>query len=96
MKCEHDVNGYEWKICSKCGKLVRVNEKRRIIRRTLIIVSMFTIVPAIADWLIDALNLANHNPYNMTHALLGCIPLLAVWVITYHFLPVYDVKNPEE
>ena len=96
MKCEHDVNGYEWKICSKCGKLVRVNEKRRIIRRTLIVASMFTIDPMIADWLIDALKLADYNPHNMTHALLGCISLLVVWIIAHHFLPVYDVKNPEE
>ena len=96
MKCEHDVEGYEWKCCSKCGKLVRVNEKRRFIRETLIVVSMFTIDPMIADWLIDVLKLANHNPHNMTHALLGCIPLLAVWVITHHFLPVYDVKNKDK
>ena len=78
MKCPHDVEGYEWECCSKCGKFVRVNEKRKIIRWILIIISVFTIDPMIADWLIDILQLTNHNPYNLTHAFLICIPFLVV------------------
>lgn len=93
MKCNHDVTSYQWEKCSRCGKYVRVNFRREIIRRITIVVLCWIVAPSFADWGIYVLHLSEHNPYNITHALIGGIPVLLICYSICKILPIFDEKG---
>lgn len=95
MKCNHDVKSNHWEKCSKCGKLVRINRKREIMGWVLLIAFTWLVVPAIADWGVHVLHMNDYNPHNITHAFIGCIPILAVCFLIRCILPLYDEKEQE-
>lgn len=96
MKCNHCVHSHEWKRCPKCGKIVRINRKREIIRAILIVLSILLIIPSIADWGIEFFHLAEHNPHNVTHALIGCIPLIVICILLQRIFPIHDEKEQDQ
>jgi len=73
MKCNHDVKGYEWQRCPKCGETVRISLFRQIIRCVLMIAVLWDLADRFADWTIVVLKLSEQNPHNISHALLGGI-----------------------
>lgn len=93
MRCDHNVSGYEWKKCSKCGKIVRVNRRRRVICDICTITISCLVAPPFADWAIRVLNLSEYNPHNITHALISCIPFFLICYIPWRTLPLYDEKD---
>ena len=93
MKCNHSkVNSYEWQECPECGMYVRVNRRHKIVRVVGFVLSLIAAEP-VADFAIRVLNLSMHNPRNITHALFGCVFILAMNLITLTIFPIYDVKK---
>lgn len=93
MRCNHDVRSYEWKKCSKCGKTVRVNRRRSFICGIFIVFLILLVAPPFADWAIRVLSLSEHNPHNITHALIGGIPVFLICYIPWRTFPLYDEKD---
>lgn len=92
-KCNHDVHSYEWEKCSRCGKYVRVNLLNEFLT---FLITMFTyafVADPFADWGIRALRLSEYNPRNITHAILGCIPVSLVYYFIIRKIPDYDEKD---
>lgn len=93
MKCNHDVSGYEWKKCSKCGKYVRINRRRDVIFGILMVFLSSIIAPPFANWGIRVLCLSEYNPHNITYILIGSIPVSLSCYIAWRILPLYDEKD---
>lgn len=92
MKCWHGSEGYEWHECPKCGKTVRVNRKRKIVRWCLGVWHVLFGAELVADWGIEVFRLADKNPHNAVHAAIGGISILIGWLIMERILPIYDEK----
>lgn len=96
MKCDHSVRSHEWQRCEKCGKIVRVNQRMQIVSWILLLIVAFDITPKLADAAIRMLHLEAYNPYNITHALLGMIPIGFACYFIGRFFPLFDEKEENE
>ena len=93
MRCNHDVWSYEWKKCSRCGKYVRINPFWNTICGIIVVTLSVIIADPFADWGIQFLGLTEHNPHNITHALIGCISVGLICYIAMRILPIYDEED---
>ncbi len=95
MKCDHDVRDYDWKECTKCGKIVRVNYWHSIALFIFMIGLSFLICEPFADWSIRILNLNDYNPRNITNLLFRFIPIGFIYYLGSKLFPIFDEKEKE-
>ena len=96
MKCRHGGRGYEWHECPECGKMIRVSRWRGFARAFFAVLHLAFGADAVADYAIERLGLAGRNPHNVTHAIIGGVSIMLVYLLLYRLFPFYDEKQGEQ
>lgn len=93
MHCNHSVKTFEWEKCPKCGKIVRRNRWHDATCFILMAFFTYTVLPHIADWGVQVLNLQKQDTHNVCHCVIGCLVIIPFYLIVDWILPKYNIKK---
>lgn len=96
MKCRHRGRNFEWYTCPECGKMIRVNRMRDIVRWSVTILYTLFGAEAFADYALKIFGLTENNPYNSVHTVIGGASIIILFDLLRLLIPYYDEKPEEE